>query len=166
MDAMAKVMQQPMDPSDLARLAGKDIYGSTVGMLRRTELWRLGNAWGLNFPAGASKDYMIPFFQRLEAEGKNPLRPPGGQNLDTLVKERVVLHSEENHSEMADPVSLEPPVSAAAEKPESNEFALKLERLPQAQLKKIAKLRGVEQSRNDTKQSLIAKIIATSTSGL
>lgn len=161
MDAMAKVMQQPMDPSDLARLAGKDIYGSTVGMLRRTELWRLGNAWGLNFPAGASKDYMIPFFQRLEAEGKNPLRPPGNKNLDVLVKERVVVHSDENHSEMAEP---EPLVEPA--KPVEDDLTLKLEKLPQAQLKKIAKLRGVEQSRNDTKQSLIAKIIATSTSGL
>lgn len=157
MDATAKIMQQPMDPSDLARLAGKDIYGTSVGMLRRSELWRLGNAWGMNFPVGASKDYMIPYFQRLEAEGKNPLRPPGNQNLDTLVKERVVLHSEENHSELAIPEELEPA---------KDDFALKLEKLPQAQLKKICKLRGIEQSRNDTKQKLIEKIIAASTSGL
>lgn len=159
---MAEIMQQPMDPSDLARLAGKDIYGTSVGMLRRTELWRLGNAWGLEFPNGASKDYMIPFFQRLEAEGKNPLRPPGNKSLDEIVKGRVVVHSDENHA-TTDLEPLEPIKAAPEAKPD--EFALRLEKQSQAQLKKIAKLRGITQSRSDSKAELIAKIVAAS-SGL
>ena len=157
---MPEILQQPGSPDELARRAGKDIYGTVVGMLRRVELFRLGNAWGMNFPAGASKDYMLPFFKQLEAEGKNPLRPPAG-NLDEVVRAREVTHNSENHSERAEEEDV-PPLSAPDEiKPAPvSDFEMTLLRTPHAQLKKMCKLRGIQQERNDSKKTLVARIMA------
>lgn len=161
---MPEIMQQPRSPDELARLAGKELYGTSVGMLRRAELWRLGNAWGMKFPDGCSKDYMLPFFKQLEAEGKNPLRPPMG-TLDTVTSARAVEHSGETHGEMVKeeeevPLAIEPPDVL---KPQPvTDFETKLLHLPHAQLKKMCKLKGIPQERNARKIDLIAAIIAAS----
>lgn len=160
---MPVVMQQPDDPDSLSRRAGKDIYGTSVGMLRRVELWRLGNAWGMNFPAGATKDFMLPFFKQIEADGKNPFFPPNGGNLDQLVKARDVVHSDEDHTEKIEiPEDEVPEIPVPKElKPEPvDDFQMMLLRTSHAQLKKMCKLRGIEQKRNDSKQTLVARIMA------
>lgn len=155
---MPEIMQEPQSPEEVARLAGKDIYGTSVGILRRVELWRLGNAWGLKFPVGASKDYMIPFFKQLEAEGKNPLRPPVDGNLDEIVSKRDVKFSAENHSERGDdPYALIPPEPMS-------DFEKSLAKLHHGQLKKICKLRGIKHARTDRKQDIIARIVSEGTS--
>lgn len=123
---MPEIMQQPDSPDALARRAGRDLYETPVGILRRAELWRLGNAWGLKFPIGASKDYMLPFFKQMEAEGKNPLRPPGG-NLDELVRTHDVTHSDEDHSEeISEPEPLVPvkvePVDTIVSSPDGKTY--------------------------------------------
>ena len=144
----------PQEPDTLARIAGKEIYGSTVGALRRVELWKLGNLWGMEFPVGASKDYMLPFFQRLEAEGKNPLRPPG-----VVIESTGDLRSRDikyagSHVE---------PMPADFIQPEPmSEFEAKLNKLHHGQLKKMCKMRGIPQTVQDRKADLIARIIAAS----
>lgn len=162
---MPQILQQPQNADEVARLAGRDIYETPVGMLRRAELWRLGNAWGFKFPNGASKDFMLPFFKQLEAEGKNPLRPPGA-NLDTLVKARAVEHSEVNHAETAEEEELPSITTAVREaiiKPEpKSDFALKLEKMPMGDLKKLCRLRGIEQSNRDRKHDLVSRILDAS----
>lgn len=187
---MPEIMQQPRSPEELARIAGKELYGTPVGMLRRAELWRLGNAWGMKFPDGASKDFMLPFFKQLEAEGKNPLNPPGG--LDAAVRKREVEHSGDKHGEFyADlrdgaiaihPVDgkkyrvyggryaelvdeLPPPIAPAPDeiKPAPiSDFEMQLLKTSRAQLKKMCKLRGIAQGRDDTKVTLVARIMAAS----
>ncbi|HEY6019653.1 MAG TPA: hypothetical protein VIY48_07060 [Candidatus Paceibacterota bacterium] len=171
---MPAIMQQPSEPDDLARKAGRDIYGTVVGMLRRVELWRLGNAWGMKFPDGASKDYMLPFFKQLEAEGKNPLRPPVNGTLDQIVKAREVEHSDERHSSVVPPEEEEQKVNETAPEPTIEqlltpdtiqpnpvgEFEKKLLATPYGQLKKICKLRGVLHYRTDKKPTLVARIMA------
>ena len=145
---------EPQEPDTLARIAGKDIYGTVVGSLRRVELWRLGNLWGLNFPVGASKDYMLPFFMRLEAEGKNPLRPPGVTISSTGdLRSRDVKFSG-THVESA-------PADFIAPQPVSD-FEAKLAKLHHGQLKKICKMRGIPQTQRDRKDDLIARIVAAS----
>lgn len=156
---MPDILEQPRNPDEMARLAGKDLYECSVGMLRRVELWRLGNAWGMNFPAGATKDHMLPFFKQLEAEGKNPLRPPNA-NLDTLVKTREVVHSEVNHSETPPPEIPEihhPDVIQPALK---SDFELKLEASRMSDIRKICSMRGIPFSSKDRKLDLIARIMA------
>lgn len=148
-------MSDPENPDIIARRAGQDLYGSKVGALRRAELWRLGNAWGAKFPEGATKDFMLPFFQQLEAEGKNPLRPPQG-NLDEIVKTRAVEHSGASHAELAPEEDnkliseLEPPKS---------EFQQKLEALPFWKVRNFAHRRRIPQTPKDTKIALIARIM-------
>ena len=157
----AKEIQQsePQDPQDIARIAGKDIYGTSVGMLRRVELWRLGNAWGMEFPIGASKDYMIPFFMRLESEGKNPLRPPG-QNLDALVKQRAVVFSDGTHAETQDPFEVVKVQDTITPEPVSD-IEEKLQKAHMGQLKKICKMRGLPNHFKDRKKDLVARIVAS-----
>lgn len=172
-----EVEAQLQNPNDLARIAGKDIYGTSVGALRRTELYRLGNAWGMNFPVGASKDYMLPFFKELEARGKNPLRPPTGGTLDEVVKRReATFDGTHVDDEVVPAQGLEPqfpesksgvlPLDEAGEgviAPQSkSEFEQRLEGLHHGQLKKICKMRGIEQSSRDRKPDLIARIVAAS----
>lgn len=144
---MPTKMTDPEEPDTLARRAGLDIYGSRVGALRRVELWRLGNLWGLNFPVGASKDFMIPFFQRLEAEGKNPMMPPGKpiSHIGEL-RSRDVKYSDESHVEE---IKVDP-----------NEFKTKLEAVHHGKLKKICKMRGIPQLQTDKKADLVARILA------
>lgn len=171
---MPQIMQQPQNPDEISRRAGLDIYECSVGMLRRAELWRLGNAWGMKFPVGASKDFMLPFFKQLEANGKNPLRPPQG-NLDALVKTHECEFSSEIHAEtveeenkpgtdvlVMDPTDNIPTVLGLDGKPEKPQITFKerLEILPHGQLKKICKLRGIPQGRQDKKKDLIASILA------
>jgi hypothetical protein len=156
MAGLSNIVQQPQNPDEMARLAGKELYECSVGMLRRVELWRLGNAWGMNFPAGATKDFMLPFFKQLEAEGKNPLRPPNA-NLDTLVKTREVAHSEENHSETPPPEIHHPDVIQPALK---TDFELKLEAARMSEIRKICAMRGIAWSTKDRKLDLIARIMA------
>jgi hypothetical protein len=152
---MPEILQQPQNPDEMARLAGKQLYECSVGMLRRVELWRLGNAWGMNFPVGATKDYMLPFFKQMEAEGKNPLRPPNA-NLDTLVKTHEVVHSAENHSETPPP-EINPDVILPEPK---TDFELKLETAHMSKIRKICAMRGINYSSKDRKLDLIARIMA------
>ena len=145
---------EPQEPDTLARIAGRDIYGSTVGALRRVELWKLGNLWGMEFPVGASKDYMLPFFMRLEAEGKNPLRPPGAVinstgDLRSRGVKYVGTHTEQMPADFIEPE----PVS---------EFEAKLNKLHHGQLKKMCKMRGIPQTVQDRKVDLVARILAAS----
>lgn len=155
-------MSQLESPDQQARRAGKMLYGTAVGSLRRVELYRLGNAWGATFPVGATKDFMIPFFQNLEAAGKDPFKPPHPVPLKAS-------HSAENHGE----VSVELGVDIVT--PETNilgvdtitpapksEFEAKLEALHHCKLKKICKDRGISQTNKDRKQDLIARIVAAS----
>lgn len=160
---MPEVMQQPRDPEYLAREAGKNIYGTSVGMLRRAELWRLGNAWGMKFPDGCSKDFMLPFFKQLEAEGKDPLRPPSG-SLMAVVTSREVQHSEENHAEVPTPEELLE-VAAKYATPDTitpapiSEFEEKLRKTPHGLLKKMCKERGIKQERTDSTATLVQRIL-------
>lgn len=149
-------MSDPENPDMVARKAGQDLYGSKVGALRRSELWRLGNAWGAKFPEGATKDFMLPFFQQLEAEGKNPMRPPGGSPLETVIRAREVEHSGPSHAELAPEdekliTELEPPKS---------EFQTKLEALPFWKVRNFAHRRAIPQKPKDTKIMLIARIMS------
>ncbi len=98
---------------------------------------------------------MLPFFMRLEAEGKDPLRPPGVTIASTGdLRTREVTYSDQSHIERA-------PADFIAPEAKS-EFEAKLEKLHHSQLKKICKLRGVPQERSDRKQDLVAKIVAAS----
>lgn len=154
---MAVILQDPQNPDHLSRLAGKTIYDTPVGCLRRYELYRLGNAWGMNFPSGATKDYMLPFFKQLESEGKNPLRPPAG-NLDELVRRREVTFSPENHSETASEEDVAPqPVIEPAPK---SDFEAKLEAMHMGPIRRLCRLRGIPQTNKDRKQDLVARIVA------
>lgn len=155
---MAEIMQQPQNPDDLARLAGKQMYGTPVGMLRRVELFRLGNAWGHKFPDGATKDSMLPFFKELEAQGKNPLAPPTG-SLDQVVKTREVEHEGKPAYETVEELA---PLEVPDEiKPAPvSDFEMKLLNTPHAQLKKICKMKGIRQERNDSSKTLVARIMA------
>lgn len=150
-------LTDPQEPDTMARIAGKDLYGTIVGTLRRVELWRLANAWGMEFPAGATKDYMLPFFMRLEAEGKNPLKPPGMVITDTAqLRQREVKFTAENHAEKdSDPLP-----EVVQPKPISD-YEKELMAAPMGQLKKICKMRGITQSPRDRKADLVARIIAT-----
>lgn len=151
-----QIMSQPQSPDELARLAGRDLYECSVGMLRRSELWRLGNAWGLNFPVGCSKDYMIPYFKQLEADGKDPLRPPG-KRLDDVVHAREVEHSTETHAERE-----EDPYGLVAPKEEAPSLAALKEQMSKMHVGKVRKLckeHGLPQDIHDRKQDLIARII-------
>jgi hypothetical protein len=146
---MPQQLTDPQDPDEIARIAGKDIYGTRVGVLRRTELFRLGNLWGMNFPIGASKDFMLPFFQRLESEGKNPLHPPSGAIQQTAeLRKREVTFSEQSHIEVVPIVE--------------DDFEARLKALPHGQLKKMCKLRGITHYARDKKPDLIARILAAS----
>lgn len=141
-------MSDPVEPDTLARQAGKDMYGSVVGTLRRVELWRLGNAWGLQFPVGASKDYMLPFFKEIEGRGENPLRPPGRVIHDTgQLRTRDTVFSGPSQAENADM----PPVS---------DFVAKLEKMMMGDLKKLCRERGIYQHRTMKKPEIIARIVA------
>lgn len=142
----------PQEPDTVARIAGKDIYGTTVGALRRIELWKLGNCWGMEFPVGASKDYMLPFFMRLEAEGKNPMKPPGVViNSTGDLRSRDIKYTG-THVEKVPADFIQPaPMS---------EFEAKLHKLHHGQLKKMCKMRGIPQTVQDRKVDLIARIIA------
>lgn len=145
---MPERLSDPQEPDLLARQAGKDLYNSKVGVLRRVELWRLGNLWGLNFPVGASKDFMLPFFQQLEAEGKDPLRPPSGAVHGTAdLRTRDVKYSDQSHIEKV---------------PDTTDFEQRLMAQPMHQLKKICKLRGIPQSPKDLKVALVKRIIEAS----
>ena len=150
-----EIMQQPQNPDDISRQAGRDLYGTPVGILRRAELYRLGNAWGFEFPVGASKDFMLPFFMQLEADGKNPLKPPGG-TLDQICKAREVKFNGETHAEREeDPYGLIKPE-------ETSKFEAGLQALHMSKIRKICKLRGIPQTIRDRKQDLIARIVDTS----
>lgn len=162
MDSRAQEIKatDPLEPDTLARIAGKDIYGTSVGTLRRVELWRLGNVWGMQFPVGATKDYMLPFFKQLEAEGKNPLQPPGVTLTDTgQLRTRDVSFSKESHVEDTDEVGL------IVKPAPVGEFEAKLNELSRYQLKKVCKMRGIPQELTDKKQDLIARILAASEGG-
>lgn len=156
---MVEILQQPESPEKLAREAGKKIYGTVVGCLRRSELSRLGNAWGIKFPVGATKDYMLPYFKQLEAEGKDPFRPPHA------VPARGI-HSQETHVEETKevelndykPVSVEPDISQVEVSPEPDPFAAKLAELKFSELRKLAKARGIPQTNTDRKVDLVARI--------
>jgi len=148
---MPQIEQYPQNPDEVSRLAGKDIYECSVGVLRRAELWRLGNAWGLTFPVGCSKDYMLPFFKQLEAEGKNPLRPPG-KHLDALVKDRAVEHSKETHAERDD-------VDAVLKPRETPQITADLAKLPIGKIRKLCKEYGLSQTIHDRKKDLIARLL-------
>lgn len=125
-------------------------------MLRRAELWRLGNAWGFNFPVGCSKDYMLPFFKQLEADGKNPLRPPG-RRLDEVCRGREVEHSGETHAEREeDPYGLLAPKEEA---PVLAELKERLTKMHVGKVRKLCKEYGLPQDIHDRKQDLIARII-------
>lgn len=164
---MPVVMQHPEEPDMLARKAGKDIYGTSAGMLRRTELYRLGNAWGFKFPAGATKDFMLPYFQQLEAEGKDPLRPPGGKPLHEIVSAREVQFDGTNVAEN----DLQERAEMDAEQ-NGNEFTeglvkpafkskleLELEKAKIWEVRKLCKKRGLAYSTKDKKIDLIARIM-------
>jgi len=154
-----KRLTEPQEPDTLARIAGKDIYGTTVGALRRVELWRLGNAWGMNFPVGATKDFMLPFFMRLEAEGKNPMRPPGMVIEHTgQLRSRDVVFSEQNHTENSEESEEEvPPVVPSP----SSEFEAMLLSSQMWRLRKLCKMRGIKHSPKDCKADLVNRIMAT-----
>ena len=158
---MPVILQYPENPDQIARLAGKSIYDTSVGLLRRAELYRLGNAWGAKFPVGATKDYMLPFFKDLEAKGVNPLRPPTEKSLDALVKERSCEFDGTNHAEVAPPEEQNVNSSVFVPPPKS-EFETKLEGLHMGDIRKMCKLRGILQTNKDRKQDLIARIIAAS----
>ena len=163
-------LTDPQAPDLQARIAGRDIYGTTVGALRRVELWRLANLWGTEFPAGASKDYMLPFFKQLEAEGKNPMRPPGMVVETTAdLRSRDVKFAPQNHAEI-DMVVLHPdtgePVAIRdgllVQPNPKSDFEVRLEGLHHGQLKKICRMRGIPQTQKDRKTDLIARIVAAS----
>ena len=165
---MPEVMQQPEDPDQISRKAGKDLYGTSVGMLRRVELWRLGNAWGFKFPVGASKDYMLPFFMQLESEGKNPFVPPNGQRLDDIARSREVEHSgdtkaEDDSKERAEmeaeavaPITPSPDVIQPREK---TDFEVSLEKATMQKVRALCKLRDIPYSTRDKKIALIDHIM-------
>lgn len=159
MDSRAQAIQvtDPQEPDTLARIAGKDMYGTAVGSLRRVELWRLGNLWGMKFPVGASKDFMLPFFMQLEAEGKNPMQPPGMRLEHTAqLRSRNVSYSG-SHVEV---FGEKPPEIREQDTDES--FQEKLMKHHMWQLKKICKLRGIHQTNKDTKKELVARILSVS----
>jgi hypothetical protein len=172
MDSRAQLikMTDPAEPDTQARIAGRDLYGTIVGSLRRVELWRLANLWGMQFPAGASKDYMLPFFMQLEAEGKNPLRPPGMVVETTAdLRSRNVKFAPQNHAEfemvVAHPDTGEPVAvkdGLLVQPNPKSDFEAKLEKLHHGQLKKICKMRGIPQTVKDRKADLIARIVAAS----
>ena len=158
---MPEILQQPQSPDEIARIAGRSIYGTSVGLLRRVELYRLGNAWGFKFPVGATKDYMLPFFIDLESKGIDPLRPPKG-NLDTLVKARACEFTSENHSETPPPEEQTENKTATVMPAPKSSFEEKLEKSPMHEIRKLCKLRGVAFTPRDRKQDLIARIVAAS----
>jgi len=171
---MQEVMQQPEDPDSLSRKAGKDLYGTAVGMLRRVELWRLGNAWGFEFPNGASKDFMLPFFMQLESEGKNPFQPPNGKTLDEIARTREVSHKGKSVAEndsreraleaegkpmldkVVEPITPSPDVIQPREK---TEFEVSLEKAPMQKVRALCKLRDIPYSTKDKKVVLIDRIM-------
>lgn len=166
---MPEVMQQPEDPEQLSRKAGKDIYGTSVGMLRRSELWRLGNAWGMEFPIGASKDFMLPFFMQLESEGKNPFQPPNGKTVDEIARTREVIHSGKSkaendakeRAEMATgqaPAPITPSPDAILPR-EKTEFEVSLEKATMQKVRALCKLRDIPYSTKDKKTVLIERIM-------
>lgn len=167
---MPEVMQHPEEPEMLSRKAGRDIYGTSAGMLRRTELFRLGNAWGFKFPAGATKDFMLPYFQQLEADGKDPLRPPGNKTLNEIVTSREVefdgtnvaendlaeraLEKEEHKANVFEEALVKPNLGP-------DEFELKLQKARIWEVRKLCKERGIAYSTRDRKVDLVARIMDT-----
>jgi len=154
-----QIMQYPDDPDKLAREAGKKIYGTVVGCLRRHELYRLGNAWGHKFPVGATKDFMIPFFIQLEANGKDPFRPP--QVVPTRPE-----HSDESHADRIQKNASLPKESQvdalkAFSKEAEKEVSLE-ERVGSMkfyELRKLCKARGIPQTPKDRKVDLVARVL-------
>ena len=131
--------------------AGKQHYGCTAGALRRGELYRLGNAWGLKFPEGATKDEMIPQFKELEAQGHDILKPPNE------IPQRAE-HTEESRADL-DHLS-DPTLYTDREKPKMDVEAIfqALEKLSISDLRKMTKALGLTQTPKDNRVALRAKI--------
>lgn len=177
---MIQIMQYPTAPDLIARKAGKTMYGTAVGSLRRNELYRLGNAWGAKFPVGATKDFMIPFFTQLESQGKDPFKPPyaspqTARHSELTHIERgdqdVMLGGEMVHSassELSPAMAPQPDPIAPQSAPDvilptpMGDFETKLNALPHGKLKKLCFERKIPQSNKDRKQELIARIVAAS----
>lgn len=137
------IVKQPDDPDTIARRAGIDLYGSSVGDLRRSELARLLNAWNLKPPVGATKDEMLAMFAKLELANKNPRRPPDAVPIKAS-------YSDESRAEVVG-VEINPMAVARLRE--------KLMACKVGEIRKLVKELGLPQRATDKIGTLVDKII-------
>lgn len=145
-----RIVQGPAeDPDTIARRAGFDMYGSSVGHLRRRELARLANAFGIRFHAGATKDEMLETFRRMEMQGVH---------LAAHFAKAPLVPQYADEQPPAAP-ALEPPGVSPFDDALKARIREKLEALPVGTLRKLVAEQAIPQRATDKKPDLIDKLL-------
>lgn len=145
-------------------------YETPLKALRRTQLWRLADIHGIEYPDQAPSTTMIKLLENAEAAGTVVLEPPKGMTKDRFLKlingvERLPEAQNKHRSTGQTNVSRLMAILETMEEPEPEteeipaEVVQTIDSMDIGKLRKIAKELGIKQQRTDNAETLKGKIL-------
>jgi len=149
-------------------------YESPLKALRRTQLWRLADIHGIEYPDQAPSKIMLRLLENAEAAGTEILTPPKGMTQEQfwkIINGVQRLPEEQNKRRMTGQTNVDRllDVLSRMEAPKEDEVEIPeeaveaVEKMPLWKLRKLAKEMGISQKNTDTTEILRDKILGQDT---
>lgn len=152
-------------------------YETPLKAMRRTQLWRLADIHGIEYPDQAPATMMHKLLENAEAAGTAVLEPPKGMTKEQFLKlingvERLPEAENKHRSTgqtnvdrlMAILERMDAPEEPEPEPEMPSEALQRIESMSMPDLRKVAKELGIQQKNTDKAETLRNKILGKDTS--